>query len=258
MARARILKPGFFKNEDLLECSMAARLLFAGLWTLADREGRLEDRPKKTKLEIFPGDDVDCDALLNELAERKFILRYQVKENKYIQILKFIEHQKPHKNEIASIIPNPEQSRKGAKSSGKGATHSGLNLNPDYLNLNPETPIPPEGDFEDWWKIYPHKIGKKAAEPAFAKAIRQANYRMLAEGVERYIRTKPPDRSYCNPATWLNQERWKDEPNETTGKNINGSNGKSRRAREVIAEAFLETHGQGNIESFSGGSIESG
>lgn len=30
--------------------------------------------------------------------------------------------------------------------------------------------------------------------------------------MQRYIATKPPDRNWCNPATWLNQERWRDEP----------------------------------------------
>ena len=44
MARARLLKPGFFTNEDLCELPAFGRLLFAGLWTIADREGRLEDR----------------------------------------------------------------------------------------------------------------------------------------------------------------------------------------------------------------------
>ena len=47
MARARNIKPGFFANENLAECDPLARLLFAGLWCLADREGRLEDRPKR-------------------------------------------------------------------------------------------------------------------------------------------------------------------------------------------------------------------
>src|SRR5262245_4448792 len=61
MARARLLKPGFFTNEDLVELPPAARLLFAGLWTLADREGRLEDRPKRIKLAVLPYDDVDVD-----------------------------------------------------------------------------------------------------------------------------------------------------------------------------------------------------
>jgi len=47
MARSRNIKPGFFRNEMLAECSPLARLLFAGLWCLADRFGRLEDRPKR-------------------------------------------------------------------------------------------------------------------------------------------------------------------------------------------------------------------
>lgn len=52
--RARNIKPGFFKNEDISECSPSARLLFIGLWMLADREGRLEYRPKRWKGELFP------------------------------------------------------------------------------------------------------------------------------------------------------------------------------------------------------------
>lgn len=68
--------------------------------------------------------------------------------------------------------------------------------------------------FSGWYAIYPHKIGKGAAEKSYAKAILKATAEELEEGVRRYIRTKPPDREYCNPATWLNQERWKDQPAE--------------------------------------------
>ena len=57
MARARNIKPGFFRNSDLVELPMDARLLFIGLWTLADRMGRLEDRPKQIKMEIFPAEE---------------------------------------------------------------------------------------------------------------------------------------------------------------------------------------------------------
>ena len=45
-----------------LECSMSARLLFVGLWTIADRNGRLEDRPKRIRAELFPYDEIDADA----------------------------------------------------------------------------------------------------------------------------------------------------------------------------------------------------
>jgi hypothetical protein len=61
MARARNIKPGFFANDVLAEIDPLGRLLFAGLWTIADREGRLEDRIKKIKAQILPYDDCDCD-----------------------------------------------------------------------------------------------------------------------------------------------------------------------------------------------------
>ena len=68
MARARNIKPGFFRNADLAELPIEARLLFIGLWTIADREGRMEDRPKQIKMELFPADSLDCDDLLDQLA----------------------------------------------------------------------------------------------------------------------------------------------------------------------------------------------
>ena len=109
MARARSIKPGFFKNEYLAECSFAARLCFAGLWTLADREGRLEDRPKRIKGELFAFDSIEVEPLLQELASRGgFILRYRVGDQPLIQILNFGKHQNPHHREAGSALPAPE------------------------------------------------------------------------------------------------------------------------------------------------------
>ena len=107
MARARNIKPGFFANEDLAECEPLARLLFAGLWCLADREGRLEDRPKRIRAELLPYDSCDADDLLNQLQARGFILRYSHGEGRFIQVLKFGSHQNPHMKEAKSIIPAP-------------------------------------------------------------------------------------------------------------------------------------------------------
>lgn len=76
--RARNIKPGFYTNEQLAECSMAARLLFPGLWMIADREGRLEYRPKRIKAEVFPYDDVDVSALVGELAREGLVVEYEV------------------------------------------------------------------------------------------------------------------------------------------------------------------------------------
>lgn len=106
MARARGIKPGFFRNADLAELSMEARLLFIGLWTLADREGRLDDRPKQIKMEIFPADSVDCDALLDGLAATNMVARYEVDGKRYLQVVNFAKHQNPHRDEKPSTIPD--------------------------------------------------------------------------------------------------------------------------------------------------------
>lgn len=107
MARARNLKPGFFRNADLVELPVEARLLFAGLWTIADREGRMEDRPKQIKMEIFPADSFDVDSMLSMLEQSGFIERYEVNGNKYLQVVNFGKHQNPHRDEKASSIPAP-------------------------------------------------------------------------------------------------------------------------------------------------------
>ncbi|TKK33220.1 hypothetical protein [Pantoea agglomerans] len=111
MARSRNIKPGFFTNDELAECSPLARLLFAGLWTIADKEGRLDDRPKKIKALVLPFDNVNCDDCLKQLHDRQFINRYSVEGNAYIQIANWKKHQNPHCKEAASEIPEQCESQ---------------------------------------------------------------------------------------------------------------------------------------------------
>jgi hypothetical protein len=157
MARARNIKPGFYKNEDLAECSVWARLIFPGLWMLADREGRLEDRPKRIKGELLPFDSQDVEPLLNELQARGFLERYRNEDGSFIQISKFKDHQSPHFSEKPSAIKPPDSGnlspsrgtnsekpsaiKPGAVAENSGniaSLRGGRNpLNPD--SLNPES-----------------------------------------------------------------------------------------------------------------------
>lgn len=111
--RVRLLKPETFKDEDLAEVSFQARFLFIGLWTLADREGRMEDRPKWIRAELLPYDpSIDIDGLLDELASPKaFLTRYEVEGRKFIQLTNFLKHQKPHPREALSVLPAPLQAK---------------------------------------------------------------------------------------------------------------------------------------------------
>ena len=105
--RSRILRAGFFTNELLAEIDPHARLLFAGLWLLADREGRLEDRPSKIRGVLFPYEvELNVNALLCQLSKKGFIVRYRVDNSCYIEVINFKEHQQVYHNEADSVIPS--------------------------------------------------------------------------------------------------------------------------------------------------------
>ena len=96
------------ENELLADLSHGHRLLFIYLWMLSDRDGRLEDRPKRIKGQAFPYDDeMDIDGMLTDLASAGFILRYSTAEVSAIQVLNFAKHQTPHVREKASTLPAP-------------------------------------------------------------------------------------------------------------------------------------------------------
>ena len=76
-----------------------------------------------------------------------------------------------------------------------------------------------EGDgFPEWWEAFPNKVGKSAASKKYSQVVRsgKATPEILMAGIKSYISSKPSDRPWCNPLTWLNQGRWEDKPAETT------------------------------------------
>jgi hypothetical protein len=138
VARARNIKPSFFTNEDLVELPFEERLLFIGLWTLADREGRLEDRPKRIKMAVFPADNVDVDASLARLAKSRFITRYEARGIACIQVLNFAKHQNPHVREAASELPSiGENETSTVPAQCQHSASPADSLNP--YSLNPES-----------------------------------------------------------------------------------------------------------------------
>jgi uncharacterized protein YdaU (DUF1376 family) len=85
------------------------------------------------------------------------------------------------------------------------------------------------GEFEEFYKLYPHKIGPKDAKRAFLKARKTADFVRIMDGLRAYIATKPDDRPWCNPATWLNQGRWDDQPAQINPQNRNGNHVQTTR-----------------------------
>jgi hypothetical protein len=78
--------------------------------------------------------------------------------------------------------------------------------------LTPSAPASPaRGEFDHFWAMFPNKVGKADASKAFVKARQRVDLQTMMDGLYRYVR-KTDDRPWCNPSTWLNQDRWTDEP----------------------------------------------
>ena len=67
--------------------------------------------------------------------------------------------------------------------------------------------------FEEFWERYPKRIGKADAQKAYVRAMKKITHDDLMFALsERLPALEAKDKQYRpNPATWLNQERWKDE-----------------------------------------------
>lgn len=80
-----------------------------------------------------------------------------------------------------------------------------------FPEAKPVLPAAEQLTFELWWRAYPHRVCKGQARRAWVAALRKATFQELMDGVARYVASKPHDIPWCNPATFLNGERWLDE-----------------------------------------------
>jgi len=107
--RIRTIKPEFFKHDELAELPPLIRLLFVGLWCIADCRGRLEDRPTRIKVEVLPYDKINIVEALDLLVEKCCIARYTVKGENIIQVINFRKHQRITGKEAQTVSKFPSQ-----------------------------------------------------------------------------------------------------------------------------------------------------
>jgi len=78
MARIRTVKPEFWTDRRVGECSPNARLLFIATWNFADDHGGLDRSAKQLKAQAFPYDDINCEPLVKELLDAGLLVEYEV------------------------------------------------------------------------------------------------------------------------------------------------------------------------------------
>lgn len=86
MAKIRTIKVEFWTSEQVVNCSINARLLFIGMWNFCDDDGNHPASCSRLKMEIFPADPFSfCDIQnwVDELLRVDLLIEYEYESKLY-------------------------------------------------------------------------------------------------------------------------------------------------------------------------------
>lgn len=152
---------------------------------------------------------------LNSFAEMGFLTRVkQYGEGGYrrADVLQ-LETALPVRELPITKLPSTELPNSGAKLTrhSDGAEPITEPIRSSSLRSEDARPVARNDDFELFWSLYPNKVGKRVAEKSFVSARKRVSQADLMAGLAAYV-GKRDDRPWCNPSTWLNGDRWEDQP----------------------------------------------
>jgi hypothetical protein len=281
MARIRSIKPELRTSDLVASWPIEMRYFFVLLWGYLDDKGRGLDAPKQIAGDCFPHDEkITSTHVDNWLEQMRVALRgtqgpicrYEVDGRRYLHCVNWGEHQRPNRPTPSRLPPCP--------------LHETLSepLTEELTESLTETPlrdsVPGAGEqgsrgageqynntahrsaaemFARFYAAYPRKAGRKAAEKAWAKALKDGtDPEMLVQAAGRYAgeRAGQDPKFTPHPATWLNQGRWDDDP-EPVGPRVYNqpqTGTGSRRMDKVLSaldpnDPFLAQYGQAPPDS---------
>jgi hypothetical protein len=228
-----MIKPEFWSDERIGECSASARLLFIGTWNFADDYGNLDRSPKQLKAQIFPYDLINCEALILELLERDLVSEYEVDGKKYLHINGFDKHQIIDRKSKARCPLAPTQRTLGESSAS--TRHKREPLKESKENVKEPSEPEPQSSIPDR-EINPVEVSVVICrELGFAgRDIRLLIEEQITNEIHRLPGTQPQQvgqamadqwRLYQRSAEWKTQFKkspksffsspaWKDSPDQ--------------------------------------------
>lgn len=153
--RRRELSPEFWSDEKVWSLNDdAARLLLPGLFQLADREGRLLDRPFEIGAKIRPWAPREAVELVDKLVAGGLVLRYSVGDLNLLCLSPdlWARHQHVHPHEMASKLPPPGHEARSAPAPAAPAREKKPRKKKEQPDL-PGVPPPEEKESADQWRL---------------------------------------------------------------------------------------------------------
>ena len=239
--RNRWTKATFWTDGALLRWERDKRFFYKSLWACAEDSCCIEDDMFEVKMTAWPSPhDADMtvermEAWRDEFIEDGKLIPYTNGEpgRRYLYLPDMAKHEMP-RNPQRPDLPLPEWVTYEVKGVGRDArvkyehTFSGIrrptvetasgnrNTSPvlscPVLKKDTSSSKPDDDAFDEFWKHYPRKVGKKAARKKFSIAIRDADPSTIISALKAYpFDTRDGLRYVPHPATWLNQGRWEDD-----------------------------------------------
>ena len=212
--RNRILQKTFWTSDEILELELYERLLFLGMTNYADDEGIIKTSPKGLKAKIFPADEIAIVKISESLERMAELGLIKFNEDRSLcRFTKWHDHQKinrPYPSKYEFIDESSEDSL-----SVHGMVTANNNNN-KKKNSNKKKKT--NREFSVWYEIYPKKIAKPKAEHSFNAMMNKYDLEEIMDGTTKWVEywenSHTEKRYIPYPATFLNQARFLDEPDE--------------------------------------------
>lgn len=228
--RIRTIKPEILEDERSAGLSSDAWRLWVSMWLLADDHGRLRGAPSWLRSQVFwacPG-PVDVTSMLSELDTAGVIVRYEVSEQKYIEIPNWTKHQKIDRPSNPRVPSRPDTDsrvnrepsmdpRDRPPTSTPITIQTSTPITIDGFRLVPPDspgPVVPLMDFALVYALYPRKEGKTKGIERLRSIIRSPEaFQQLLTAVRHFAEKHAAEGTETGfiPyfSTWCN-EVWKD------------------------------------------------
>lgn len=209
---SRLIREGILTSDRIDQLDAAAEVFYRRLMSKVDDHGLYDARPSILRSSLYPlrvdrVREADITRWIAACEKAGVIALYQHDGKPYLQML---DTRWQARSEPKYPIPTDAdclQLKTAVYLDGVG----------DGVVID-KPPLPPKGAdvrFEKFWQAFPSKVGIAAARKAFEKhKPTDAILAQMLSAIEAQKQSpkwlKDGGQFIPNPATWLNQERWKD------------------------------------------------
>lgn len=209
MARQRIINPEFWLDEDIAYCDFTYRLFYIGTWNFSDDYGVIENAPQKLKAQIFPYDDVSVQPIIDRLTEKKKYIPFEVDGKKYLFIKNFLKYQKVDKPSKFRYPSPPQALLDEHSTTALGLFGSEEKRSKEKRSKEKRSEY--SQSFEDFWKLYPKKVGKPKTFELWNLLTEPEQKKILEDVPKRGEDDKWINGYVKDPERYIKYRQWEDE-----------------------------------------------